>query len=136
MKKAFIGALIVAIVLINQESNGQCNAPNFLLDQSQCKSSLLSFNSFDSNYVSYDFWIDVKTIDSLPSHSDLGTLGGTIGRTDVTLVEEDGEWYGFYLSETVGQLYRLNFGNSLMNTPNHPSLTEKSIRHFPIARGG
>ncbi|WP_456460883.1 PKD domain-containing protein [Reichenbachiella sp.] len=49
-----------------------------------------------------------------PTSSLVGTLAGTI--LDIEIVEDNGSWHGFATSYS-NTLYRLDFGNSLDNTP-------------------
>lgn len=63
-----------------------------------------------------------KSLSNIPNITDLGTLGVLNVPKNPEFVKEDGTWIGLLVNAGNSRLIRLNFGNSLTNTPTSENL--------------
>lgn len=65
------------------------------------------------------YWnFNVADINTIPEATNLGNVGGTLQIPVFTdVVSDNGKYYVFITNNYPGKLVRLNFGNSLLNTP-------------------
>jgi gliding motility-associated-like protein len=62
-----------------------------------------------------EFGTDFSTT---PAGTNLGNIGGMLSRpAGIYAIQDNGTWYVFVVNESSDRLVRLNFGNSLLNTP-------------------
>ena len=91
-------SLPLAMTLINEDSN---------------------WFGFVSNYGGGNlFRLDFgNSLNNIPSDTNLGNLGAFSQPEDIRFIRQDSTWYALLVSRQNNLLLRLNFGNSLFNTP-------------------
>ncbi|MBK9542302.1 MAG: PKD domain-containing protein [Bacteroidetes bacterium] len=79
-------------------------------------------NDGDGSIVRLDFGSSLMNV---PATTNLGNIGGEIsaglGRSNLELVNEGGNWYGLLACQGNAKLIRYDFGNSLTNVPTSTS---------------
>ncbi len=93
----------------------QCIAPDFTAPSSACKGQRLSLVP-DNTYDSYEWDLCSGELAGTPTATVLSNSFGGYG-FKMELVEDDGDFYGFFLSRGSNKLYRLDFGTSVKNPP-------------------
>ena len=69
---------------------------------------------------------------NIPGILDLGNIGGFLsGPENIDIVFHQGSWYGFIVNITNFHLIRINFGNSLFNTPTAEDLGDFGLFNRP-----
>ncbi len=58
-----------------------------------------------------------NSLTNIPTGVNLGNIGNLTKSTGIGLIRENGLWYGFVVNTNSHSLTRLDFGNSLFNTP-------------------
>lgn len=74
----------------------------------------LTVNYFNNTVTRFAFGPNFQ---NPPVGTNLGNIGSLNGPTGICAVEVSGNWYVFITNEISGTLTRLDFGNSLLNTP-------------------
>ncbi len=82
-------------------------------------------NYLTSTLTRFDFGTDFS---STPTAVNFGNIGGLSKPTGVVATQDNGNWYIFVGNETPGSLTRLDFGNSLTNTPTGANLGNMGIK--------
>ncbi len=72
-------------------------------------------SSVNADLFEWDFCLD--DFKNLGSNLDLATVTGLNGGFGYKLVEDNGSWFGFVVSQSTHSLFRLDFGDSPTNTP-------------------
>lgn len=130
-------ALIFVLLIFNSSNlQGQCTV-NFDLSTNQCSNQQsLVFSNYDSS-AAVNYWAANKIpIDSLNTRVNLGDFGTSIGfNTGIELVNESGNWYGYYHKDNANNFYRLDFGNSLSNTPSSTQISVNGIGTTSLVDG-
>ena len=111
--------------LVRQISMAQCPTADFSVVASVCLEQDISLVNSSTDATSYfwDFCVgdlgETPTATNVLNNSSLGTT------SQLTVVEDGGNFYAFFLDRTVKRLYRLDFGNSL-DEPS-PSLVNMGV---------
>lgn len=101
-------------ILFGQLSAGFTSASNACLQQN------VYLTNTSQNAFRYEWDLCPHDFDSLSTNQPMATISGlsNYGAYAYKLVEDNGLWYGFVAQSSVsGVLYRLDFGNSPLNTP-------------------
>ncbi len=72
-------------------------------------------NSMNADSYEWDFCLGDFQV--LKNNTDAATVTGLSNGYGYRLVEDNGQWFGFAVSQTGSKLFRLDFGNSPLNTP-------------------
>ncbi len=91
----------------------QCTALDFTSPAQACLNQNLTFVP-NTTATSYDWDFCSGDLELAPTVSTL--LPATYSNT-IAMVQDNGSYYGFYLSGATNSLYRLEFASSLTNTP-------------------
>lgn len=75
----------------------------------------VSNTSTNADLFEWDFCLD--DFKTLSSNIDLATVTGLNGGFGYRIVEDDGSWFGFVVSQSTHSIIRLDFGDSPTNTP-------------------
>jgi len=77
-----------------------------------------------STGASSSYWnFCVSSINAVPDATNLGNIGGLLQKpVFVDNIFQNGNYYGFLVNNDPGNLVRLDFGNSLLNTPTATNL--------------
>ncbi len=97
-----------------QIAHAQCTAVNFNLPAKGCLSQKIKITS---NVVlpNYEWDFCTGDFDQIPTASVFLNAAGAAFK--VELIEQDGQYYGFYVSRSNRKLYRLDFGANIKSTP-------------------
>ncbi|OIR05733.1 hypothetical protein GALL_121680 [mine drainage metagenome] len=74
----------------------------------------ITANTSNSTITRFDFGSDIS---NAPSGTNLGNIGNLSSPTGLQVINENGLWYLFVTNAVGSTLSRLDFGNSLLNTP-------------------
>jgi gliding motility-associated-like protein len=74
----------------------------------------LTVNTDNNTITKFDF---TTSFSNTPSAVNLGNIGNLNGPTGIYAIKDNGNWYAFVTNANSSTLTRLNFGNSLLNTP-------------------
>lgn len=74
----------------------------------------LTVNYFDNTITRFDFG---NSVGNMPTGVNLGSPGTLDHPTGIFATQENGNWYVFITNEISNTISRLDFGNSLANTP-------------------
>jgi gliding motility-associated-like protein len=80
----------------------------------------LTVNFFNNTVTRFAFGANFR---NPPVGTNFGGVGGVNMPTGIFAIQENGMWYVFVANEVEGSLSRLDFGNSLTNTPTGVKLT-------------
>ncbi|MCA6471646.1 MAG: gliding motility-associated C-terminal domain-containing protein [Chitinophagaceae bacterium] len=90
----------------------------FEMPDSACVNSSVTITNRSTNATSYRWDFCAANIDQVPTGVLLGNPGNSLGIPVFSdYAFDNGNYYAFVVNNTPGGLIRLNFGNSLLNTP-------------------
>ncbi len=97
----------------------KCPVPSFALNREVAAGDTLSFINLSSpDAVKYEWDFCSRDLGNLPIASSGVFLPNTIVTPNhVTMVNDNGEWFGFVLGAGNNTLFRLDFGSKTSNTP-------------------
>lgn len=97
--------------------------PFFTAPDTVCVNNPINIQNQSTNASSYYWNFCVGDVTVPPTGTNLGNPGSNL-RTPVFMdyVYDNGNYYGFVVNHNPGGLIRLNFGNSLLNTPTSTDL--------------
>src|ERR1044071_8519013 len=93
----------------------QCVAPDFTVPSTACKGQRI-FLAPDNTYNSYEWDLCSGELSGTPTATILNNNFGGYG-FKLELVEDGGDYYGFFLSRGSNKLYRLDFGTNVNDPP-------------------
>src|SRR6267154_768815 len=93
---------------------GQCTSPSFQLPSNVCLQQNIHLSP-DVTLTNYDWDFCSGDFDVSPTGSVFYNQAGAA--FNVELVEQGGQYFGFYVSRSHQNLYRMDFGSSVMGTP-------------------
>ncbi|HEY6504064.1 MAG TPA: gliding motility-associated C-terminal domain-containing protein [Chitinophagaceae bacterium] len=96
----------------------QISTPGFTAPDTVCVNTPVTITNTSTNATT-SFWnFCTGNINSTPGGTNLGNIGGQFQLpVFIDYAEYNGNYYGFVTNNTPGKLTRLDFGNSLLNTP-------------------
>ncbi|MFN8336860.1 MAG: PKD domain-containing protein [Cyclobacteriaceae bacterium] len=122
MRKFLTGGLFFLLMVAHQYATAQC-AASFDVDPSVCSNSNLTFNNITAGATSYEWDFCSGDLANTPAAQSAVSSSLLFRARSVKVKREaSGNYVGFALSEPNGQLIRMNFGNSLLNTPSLTNL--------------
>ncbi len=115
--------LILLIYLLFIHSGLKAQSLLFTAPDTVCVNTPVEIKNLSSG-IKTSFWnFCVSSINGTPSATNLGNIGGLLQMpVFVDNVFQNGNYYGFVVNNDPGKLIRLDFGNSLLNTPTATSL--------------
>ena len=106
------------IFLFSSLCFGQIVVPNFTIPDTVCVNKPVTITNSSSGASSYYWNFCTANINKTPSGVNFGNPGGQLTTPCfIDYAYENGNWYGFITSNNPPSLVRLEFGNSLLNTP-------------------
>ncbi|MGC4103698.1 PKD domain-containing protein [Ferruginibacter sp.] len=91
---------------------------NFTIPDTVCINQAVSITNTSTNASSYFWNFCVANINQSPVGTNLGNIGGELSQpVFMDYVQYNNNYYGFSINHWPGKLIRLDFGNSLLNTP-------------------
>jgi gliding motility-associated-like protein len=97
--------------------------PTFSTPDTVCVGTPLNITNTTTGATSYYWNFCVADLNTPPTGANLGNIGNNLS-TPVFMdyVNVNGNYYGFLINHSPGGLVRLDFGNSLLNTPTSTNL--------------
>jgi len=115
--------LILTVMLIVAQLNGLHAQTTFVAPDTVCIRQPISMYPLDTNASSYYWSFCSGYMMNRPEGTLLGTGFGVTLANDIEIGKDDnGNYYGFFVNRAIPEFVRLNFGNSLSNTPTVTSL--------------
>ncbi len=118
-KKQFRFSLFIVILVQVFCNNIFSQTASFTAPDTVCVNTPVAFTNTSVGATS-NFWnFNVADINTTPTATNLGNIGGNFAMPDfIDYAEENGNYYAFVVNFlSPGKLVRLDFGNSLLNTP-------------------
>ncbi|MBV9986813.1 MAG: gliding motility-associated C-terminal domain-containing protein [Chitinophagaceae bacterium] len=113
--KLFILTAVFAIIHISVA--GQVTA-SFSMPDTVCVNSPIAITNTSANASTYLWSFCTPSSSQVPQVKAFGNIGNTMALPHyIDYVLDNGNYYGFLINNTPGGLVRLDFGNSLLNTP-------------------
>lgn len=110
-------------MLIAAQLNGLHAQTTFTAPDTVCIRQPITMKPVDTSASSYYWSFCSGFLMDRPSGVLLGTTFGINSATDIEISKNsDGNYYGFFINRTTPEFIRLNFGNSLSNTPTTTNL--------------
>lgn len=107
-------------------------AAGFTISSSFCEFQRLDLKNTSTNADTYAWDFCLPDFDTLKINSAVATMSGFATGEGVKLVQDNGAWYGFATSRDNNKIFRLDFGNSLENTPAVNDLGNPGgLLHYP-----
>ncbi|MCE2995555.1 MAG: PKD domain-containing protein [Cyclobacteriaceae bacterium] len=104
-------------ILFVQASYAQVPASSFTAPPSACLQESLVITNSSTNSNSYQWDACADDFQTLKSNLSVATLTNLSNGFGYKLVEDNGNWYGFVVSQGGLRLFRMDFGNSPLNVP-------------------
>lgn|GEM_PF-470672 len=79
----------------------------------------LTVNTNNNTITRFNF---TNSFSNTPTAVNLGNIGNLVGPTGIHAIIDNGNWYAFVTNANGSTITRLNFGNSLLNTPTGQNL--------------
>ncbi|BAV07195.1 gliding motility-associated C-terminal domain-containing protein [Filimonas lacunae] len=99
-------------------TNGLAASAAFSAPDTVCVNTPVAVTNMSQNATSYYWNFNSANLDTQPATVNLGNIGGVLDMPVYSdIAEENGNYYVFVLDHWVGKMIRLDFGNSLLNTP-------------------
>lgn len=109
--------------LVVDSCNTRTLTPNFTIPDTVCVNTPVTISNTTSGATTSYWNFCVADIDKAPIATNLGNPGGFLASpTFMDYAQYNGNWYGIATNYQDGKLTRLDFGNSLLNTPSAVSL--------------
>lgn len=110
--------LILTVALLFAQLNGLFAQKTFIAPDTVCIRQPITLLPKDTNAASYYWSFCSGWMMNAPTGEFLGYTFGMNNALDIeTGMDPDGNYYGFFINRAVPELIRLNYGNSLENTP-------------------
>lgn len=107
-------------VNVNVLTPQQCGMvlPSFTTPDTVCVNHPVDITNTTSGASTYYWNFCVADINSTPTGTNLGNIGGQLSTpVFIDYIFYNNSYYGFLINHNPGSLIRLDFGNSLLNTP-------------------
>ncbi|HWB26411.1 MAG TPA: LamG-like jellyroll fold domain-containing protein [Chitinophagaceae bacterium] len=107
---------------------GSCQAqtpaiPSFTIPDTVCVNSPVNITNTSTGASSYYWNFCTADVNHDPTGTNLGNIGNVFSTPVFTdIVSDNGKYYAFVTSYSSGTLSRLDFGNSMLNTPTATNL--------------
>lgn len=121
-RNAVVSALLVFATIVSERAGAQCTA-SFDVQPAACSGSNLEFSNITLGAATYAWDFCAGDLNNTPAAQAVVSSSLLFRARSIKIKREsNGNYVGFALSEPNGQLLRLNFGNSLLNTPSITNL--------------
>ena len=115
--------LLFLMLLMIFPAVSRAQSASFTAPDTVCVNTPVTIKNLSAGITS-SFWnFCVSSINGTPAATNLGNIGGLLrAPVFVDNVFQNGNYYGFLVNNDPGKLIRLDFGNSLLNTPSATDL--------------
>ncbi len=133
-------AFLLGLLLSNFANKAQSLVADFSIPASACSDQNIYLKNLSTSGATYQWDFCDGDLKQTPSVTLLmNGYGGFGTRTEIE--EDNGEYFGFFLSGGSQNLYRLNFGNSLENSPTltnlgNLGLNSNQLRAITVVKDG
>ena len=118
MKKTHCLLLVILIFYSSSKTFSQSVIASFTAPDSVCPNSQINIQNTSTGATSYYWNFCTANINQSPVGTNIGNPGGLLNTpVYIDYVLTNGNYYGFVTNNYPGGLVRLDFGNSLLNTP-------------------
>lgn len=107
----------LAGMLVAQAAHAQLPSASFTAPASACLQEGVALTNSSTNANSYQWDACADDFQTLKSNLSIATLTNLTNGFGYKLVEDNGNWYGFVVSQGGLRLFRMDFGNSPLNVP-------------------
>ena len=113
------GCMAMGTVNITVKTVQQCNPPvaKFTTADTVCVGTPVNITNTSTGASSYYWNFCVADINQPPAATNIGNIGGLTQPVFMDYAFYNNNYYGFVTNYNSGRLIRLDFGNSLLNTP-------------------
>lgn len=119
-KKVFLSFRVIhlsVLLLAVGQCFGQCPTASMTLPSSACVDDTIS-PTVGGSFDVYEWDFSPGDLDEIPTATNLGNIGSSLASArNISIVKDGSTWYGFVNHLSAATVYRLDFGNSLENTP-------------------
>ncbi|WP_339811924.1 PKD domain-containing protein [uncultured Imperialibacter sp.] len=113
-------------ILITVGAFAQCPTVEISVSGSVCMEESLTVSNTTINASSYYWDFCSGDLGTTPVISNVVSISGSGNARDIEIIEAGGNWYGFVVDQTQNKITRLDYGTSLLNTPQIVSLGNPS----------
>jgi len=106
-----------AICFCSLRSLSQIPTAGFNSPGSACLYQRIEFENTSSNAISFNWDFCSNDTETLTSNSEVAIIAGLSGGFGYRIVIDNGNWFGFAVSQGNHSIYRLDFGDSPLNVP-------------------
>lgn len=108
--------------------------PSFLIPDTVCVNAPVTITNTSTNASSFFWNFCVGDIQKVPTGVNLGSFANLAQPVFMDYAYDNGNYYAFVMNHSPGRLVRLDFGNSLLNTPTSVNLGDFG-GIIPVANG-
>ena len=111
---------LIGLLIFSSTSRvqAQCPSPTFTVSDTVCPLQNLNINNNSSTTTSWNWDFCLGDLDSVPTGTVIPSVGGTLAYPqNMKLIEENGQYYGFFPNVGASYITRYDFGNSPANSP-------------------
>jgi PKD repeat protein len=98
-------------------AHSQCPQPAFTLPDTVCINEPFNITNNSTGAMRYEWDFCSGDLGEKPTATELLTAPGANTPADIATVFDGANWFGFFFSRDNNVFFRLNYGNSLENTP-------------------
>jgi gliding motility-associated-like protein len=119
------GCSITDTVIVNVLTVQECTivTAGFTMPDTVCVNAPVSIQNTSTGGTTYNWNFCTADLNTTPQGTNMGNPGNSLTRPCfIDYAFENGNYYGFVISNAPSSLVRLDFGNSLLNTPTATNL--------------
>lgn len=109
--------LFALLLLSSVAASAQCPQAGFTLPDTVCVNESISISNTTTGATQYAWDFCSGDLMQNPALQEITTLPNAAIPTDITTVSDGTNWYSFVSSRDNNKIFRLDYGNSLNNTP-------------------
>ena len=118
MNSKILELLFLLAFLLCFKVNIKAQSVAFTAPDTVCVNTPVQIKNLTTGGLSSYWNFCVSSINAVPDAANLGNIGGLLQKpVFVDNIFQNGNYYGFLVNNDPGNLVRLDFGNSLLNTP-------------------
>jgi len=117
MRTAYFALLAILYLFVPGRLGAQVNFAAFTSADTVCVNQPVNFSNTSVGATSYFWNFCVADLNAAPVGVNLGNPGSLSQPVFMDIVSEGGNYYAFVVNHNPGGIVRLDFGNSMLNTP-------------------
>ncbi len=132
MSKIRFGLIMVLELMVLAKINAQSPQADFVVQSSACVNERVEIINTSTNGDAFEWDFCLGDFQNLISNTEPSAITGLSGGFGYRLVEDNGQWFGFAVSQGGSKIFRLDFGDSPTNIPSVTDLgTLGGLLAFP-----